>query len=79
MDDLSFVRVHRLKSYIFLSLDDFSSKSVGELFESLLSLGPVVLCVNNDLDVFFAVLVDYETCEILDGIKGLPSLADDCP
>ena len=51
MNDLSLVWIHRFQAHMLPRLDNLGRKSVGQLLQSLLSLGPVVLSVDYDFGV----------------------------
>ena len=77
MDDFSFIRIHRLKSDVFLRLDHLGSQAISQLFQRLLPFRSIIFRIDHNFYILFTVLVHYKAVQILDRIQSLSALAND--
>ena len=73
VNNLSFIRIHRLESYVLSGLSNLSRQPLRQLLQGFLSLGPVVFSVYYYLYILLAVFIYNQACKVLYGVKGLAS------
>ena len=77
MDDPALIGVHRLQRGGTSAAQYAPGDLFCQLFQGLAALFPIAVAVQEQTAVVLAVLVHQDRCQILDGIQGLASSADD--